>query len=226
MHAELALEPHGQAGDYLPRIDAAFRGAPHAGQQAVGIHRRRALGDLVGREQFAPAFGLCAKLGQHLGFVRLMGQVKRTGLLVPEIGTAQHVEPELAAPQGHVAHRTLRLTDWPEHAEVAHRCAASALAALEHDDPPSLAGQMKSMGQSEHAGSDHGIVVFFLHDNQATPGRQRGADSRHTFFMFYPLKCRLARTRRARGFPCPEAPARGTPCVRDWGPSPLRPFRV
>ena len=57
----------------------------------------------------------------------------------------------------------VRLPDWPDQAEVAHRGAGSARAAFKHGHSPAPPRRFIGMRQTEDSGSHHGQVCVIFH---------------------------------------------------------------
>ena len=111
-----------QGGDDLAGVDADLGRAPVAVSQPLGPNPGGEPAGLVGVDQPAAQPGRgrpVGELGEYPGLVVAVGQVERTGPVVPEPGLFEYGLPGRHAAQGQIPRLAGRLADRPEHPKVA-----------------------------------------------------------------------------------------------------------
>ncbi len=111
--------------------------AVEAAQETVGHDRSRSFGYGTGiHELNGPALFPedLMQLLQNLPFIRMVGQVKTAGRLVPEPSPGRDLFPDVPASDGAVIHLTRRLADRPDHPEIANGSAYGLVRSFEYSD--------------------------------------------------------------------------------------------
>lgn len=108
----------------LRRIHAAFRGAVESSQKSDWVRGRSSLMNLFRRQQLAgdpQSLRRRMKLLQHGPFVRAMSQMDGSAGIDPQSGFRRKPHPARSAKHCRFVVLTMRLTDRPDHSEVANR---------------------------------------------------------------------------------------------------------
>jgi hypothetical protein len=167
---QLYAERFGQevrdAADRFRRVDGEFGRAVERALQPLRVDGRESLNGFCRREVFAPhaQTGRAGReLAEHRVFVGLVDGVERPALRGPHAGLRLQFEPAVAAAQRADVICTRRLTDRPDHAEVADRSALRARRALEQDDgsaaPRGLPREREPHDAAAHDGDIDPICV-------------------------------------------------------------------
>lgn len=174
LHVELAGQPGGQRRQCLARVqllvvEAVQGGAVVAEAAGVDAAQRLAAEQLDAVAVLAGAAGAEGFQQPFLGFAA--GEQQRALALDREARGRGPAGPDRPAGAGQVEHRAGRLAGDQAHAEVAHRGAEGALAALEHAHLEAATGGGIGVSQAEDAGADDGDVAVVAHAGLLTASR-------------------------------------------------------
>ena len=150
-----------EGGRHARAVDLASLRTPHCRDQPIRSNARASSERFAGREQVAgkaaPA-RIADELLENSRLVVGIGEVERSGRFVPDAGTADDIKPQVAAPNREVPQPPGRLSDRPQHAEVAHRRAERPGVPLEDDDAAAAPGQVERVSQTYDPSTDDRIV--------------------------------------------------------------------
>lgn len=150
-HVKLIGQKDREFAESLSGVDCGLGVAPEGTLEALGLQGFAVSGCLFWAEPLHPVAVCRAKGGKLLknpGFIVAIGRVKATGDLVFDTSGVQEFEPKLAAAQCGVQTMSSRLTDGPDHAEVADAGTKRARIAIKNSYAFALAGGNRSVGQA------------------------------------------------------------------------------
>jgi len=167
------LQIAGERGKRDARIDREFRGAPESAHEAVGLHGLGAgqhFGCIEPGAFITESRTDFGKLARHSRLIFAIDQVQRAFGAVRQPRGLQQFQPAGTAAESKLVERAMRLTDGPDHAEVAHGCSRRTETAFKDNYLQPPARRFIGVGPSENASAHNGeIGSAFSHFGSERP---------------------------------------------------------